>query len=241
MNKEKVKQRIENICNKYAALISAAPTDEEKEQLEKEFDWEKRRVYFGAEMQRRRKEAGKTQKELGVEIGKSEPYIKQMEAGLIPMQEKGKTVDKLVKSLSGWSRWEAYNMLKIENQPISEAMTIDEAKEAFVAVLLNCENVHQFILQVLYIKTNYDMDYRKTEKGDFLKSQEAAKILFNLTDLSAAEIANAFFRVGVNVKLTQKQWERIFRYYKKVKGKSFINMIDHALANVISDPEEGKR
>jgi transcriptional regulator with XRE-family HTH domain len=238
MNKEKVKQRIEYICNKYAVLISTAPTDQKKEQLQKELNWEKRRVYFGAEMQRRRKEAGKTQEELAAEIGKSKSYIKQIEAGLISLHEKRETVDKLVKSLSGWSRRQAFITLGIEYEPSAETMTVSKAKEELGAALVDSGNVHQFILQALYIRTKFEMDYRKREPGDFLKSQQVRAIFLKLKDSSATEIAAAFVRIGINADLTQKQWERIFRSYKKAEGKSSLEPLELALRTVMWDEEK---
>ncbi len=238
MNEEKVKQRIESIYKKYLALTTAARTDQEKEKLQKGFDLEKRRVRFGAEMQRRRKEAGKTQEQLGASIGKSKSYIKQIEAGLISLHEKRETVDKLVKSLSGWSRRQAYITLGIEYEPSAETMTVSKAKEELGAALLDSGNVHQFILRALHIRTKFEMDYRKGEPGDFLKSQQVRAIFFKLKDSSATEIAAAFVRIGINADLTQKQWERIFRSYKKAEGKSSLEPLESALRTIMWDEEQ---
>jgi len=237
MGEEKLEQRIKKVFDRYSDLISAASTDHEKEKLRKELDLARRRIYFGAEMGRHRSVAGKMQKELADEIGKSESYVKQVEAGIISLQNKPQMVDKVVKSLNGWSRREAYNTLGIEYERLAETMTLDKAKEAFVVALVDSQNANQFILQVLNIKTKFDMDFRQKMPGEFLQSQEVASILFNIKNMNSAEISKAFVKIGIKAKLKQKQWERIFRACKNDYGKSSLEPLETALRTVIWDEE----
>ncbi len=237
MVEEKLEQRIQDVCDRYNDLINNASTDQEKEKLRKELDLARRLVYFCAEMKKRRLAAGKTQKQLAVAIGKSESYVKQVEAGIILLQNKPKIVDKVVKSLSGWSRHEAYNMLGIEYERLSETMTLDKAKEAFAIALVDSQNANQFILQVLNIRTKFEMDFRQKMPGEFLPSQEIASVLFNIKDMNSAEIAKAFVKIGIKANLTQKQWERIFRACKNDYGKSSLEPLETALQTVMWNEE----
>lgn len=240
MDEEKLEQRIKDVCDRYSDLISAASTDQEKEKLRKELDLARRRIYFGAEMKKRRKAAGKKQLQLSKAIKKSESYVKKVEAGVISLQNKPEIVDKVVENLSGWSRHQAYNMLGIDYDRLAETMTVDKAKKAFAAALVDSQNAIQFILQVLNIRTKFEMDFRQKMPGEFLPSQEIASVLFNIKDMNSVEIARAFVKIGIKANLTQKQWERIFRACKNDYGKSSLEPLEKALRTVIWDEETGQ-
>ncbi|MGI9036874.1 MAG: hypothetical protein ACR2GD_12670, partial [Pyrinomonadaceae bacterium] len=89
----------------------------------------------------------------------------------------------------------------------------------------------------LYIRTRFEMDFRSKMPGEFLKSQKAAAILSKIKDLTPVQRAASFVNIGIETKLTQKQWERVLRACKTVDGKSSLEPLERALRTVLWDEE----
>ncbi len=208
MRKKTVEQRIIDLDNKYEVLIKAAVTPREREKLQVDLDLAKRRINFGEELQKRRLETNRDQKEIAALSGISESYIKQIEAGSPPIHNTPQTVDKIVDCFKGWSRQQAYRTLGIKNKPRNNVMTVGRATKEFADALVNSPNSSTFVLRILDIKTKFEIDYRKKNPGEFLKLQEAYAILFDIKDYSAVQFAAAFLKIGLKANLIQTQWEK---------------------------------
>lgn len=237
MRKKTVEQRIIDLDNEYELLMKTAVTPREKERLQIDLDLAKRRINFGEELQKRRLETNREQKEIAALSGISESYIKQIEAGGPPIHNTPQTVDKIVDCFKGWSREQAYRTLGIKNKPRNNVMTVGRATKEFADALVNSPNSSTFVLRILDIKTKFEIDYRKKNPGEFLKLQEAYAILFDIKDYSAVQFAAAFLKIGLKANLTQTQWENIFRICKDVETQNILKIIGQALTRVIDENE----
>lgn len=235
---EKLEERISKIYTEYNKKINAAPTEEVKTQLAEERSLLERRLRFGAEVKKRRLRSGMTRKELANKIRKSESYLKRIENEGILSQRPQEIVDNLVAVLRPWSRKNAYNILKLENTKKSEKMTVNDAKEKLADALTKTENVHQFILQALDVRTKFFIDNREKHPGEFLHSQKVAEIIFNIKEMNPREIAQACLMIGINEQLTVKQWIRILKNSIEKTGKEVLVPLQDALADIMDDPKE---